>query len=91
MLFIAQTLCTDVLSVHKGYIPSERVVGSSLMVICIGLHEIPQVPQLDGLIFAVTDQVAAISFGVQMRHAICVAHQQTGRLGASQIPPVPYL
>ena len=82
----------QLLQQHRGgHTPSEGVVGSSLVVICIRLQQGAQVPQLDGLVFAVTDQVAAIPLRVQMSQAISVPHQQTSRLGAAQVAPVPYL
>lgn len=32
---------------------------------------LPHVPQLDGLVLAVGDEVAAIALGIDVRHALC--------------------
>ena len=76
---------------RSACIPSEREVVRGLVVVCVGLQHVAQVPQLDGLVLAVADQVAAVALGVQVRQAICVSHQQTSRLAAAQVTPVPHL
>ena len=49
-----------------GASPAERefLISNELGVVLPGLHHGSQVPQLDGLILAVTDQVPAITLGV---------------------------
>ncbi len=64
---------------EKG-VPAEcqLLFSDELGVILPRLHHVAHIPKLDGLILAVTNQVPAITLGVQMSHAICVAHKKTG-------------
>ena len=82
-----------VLRTHQD-IPAERqlLFSDQLGVVLPRLHHVAQIPQLDGLILAVTDQVPAIALGIQMSHAICVAHKHTSwpRVAAN-CALVPYL
>ena len=75
-------------------VPAERqlLFSDELGVVLPRLHHVAHVPQLDGLILAVADQVPAIALGIQMSHAICVAHKQPSWPGvAANCALVPYL
>ena len=77
-----------------GISPAESkfLISDELGVVLAGLHHGSQVPQLDGLILAIADQVAAITLRVQMSHAVCVAHKQPYWLGGgAHCALVPYL
>ncbi len=67
-----------ILMTHQD-IPAECQLffSDELGVVLPGLHHVTQIPQLDGLILAVTNQVPAVTLGIQMSHAICVAHKHT--------------
>ena len=70
----------------------ELFIPDKLWVVLAGLHHGSQIPQLDGLILAVTNQVPAIALGVQMGHAVCVTNKQANWLGgAAHCALVPYL
>ena len=82
-----------VLRTHQD-IPAERQLffSDELGVVLPWLHHAAQIPQLDGLILAVTNQVPAITLGIQMSHAICVAHKHTSWPRATaNCALVPYL
>ena len=59
-----------------GHIPTEAIVVGLTVIIAAEVHHVTQIPQLDGLILAVADDVAAIPLRVQVGHAVSVAHQQ---------------
>ena len=56
-------------------------------------RELPDVPQFDGLVLAVCDQMTAVSLGVNVRDPVHVSSQDAHRFGIAlvQCSRVPHL